>query len=84
MSLSPAEMKLAAELLSLASDVFANRVCNDFDLTFLSLDERREILKAYEVWNASPKDYDENRVNEFGDSFLMAYMSYRLKAESQE
>lgn len=77
--LTLAEKKLASKLLELAGDSYANHGCNDFDLTFLSLEERREILKKYEEWNGSPEEYDENHVDVFVDSSLMDYMSHRLK-----
>lgn len=77
-NLTPAELKVASKLLEVASEYFSNRICNDFDLTFLSLEERCEIVRAYEIWNRSPQYYDENDVDSSMDCALMAYLSDRL------
>ena len=82
MNLTRAELKLAARLLDLASDVFSNRNCNDFDLTFLSLEERQEIMKAYHSHIGTFQDYDENSVDIGDDFILMEYLSNRIEEES--
>ena len=83
MSLTRAELKLAARLLELASDVFSNRNCNDFDLTFLSLEERQEIMRAYYNYANTPEDYDEECI--IADDFtLMEYLSDRMAEGNYE
>lgn len=77
-NLTPAELKLASKLLELAAETFSNHSCNDFDITFLPLSERREIMRGFERWNGSPDDYYEDDVDWFMDSALMAYLSHRL------
>jgi hypothetical protein len=77
-NLTQAELKLTAKLLDLASDVFANRNCNDFDLNFLSSEERREILKGYYDYTNFPEDYDES-IEISNDFVLMEYLSNRIK-----
>lgn len=77
-NLTPAELKLASKLLELAADHFNNLTCNDFDLTFLPLEERQEVLSAYHSWDGTLDWYDENEVDLFNNTLLMAYLSDRL------
>lgn len=55
------ERKLAAAVLRLASDQFANHGCNDFDMSELVPDqaERDELVRAYFAWNGDPSEYFE-------------------------
>lgn len=51
--------KLAAHLLEMASDIYSNHGCNDFDLSKVVPDpkERNAIVKAAAIWNG---DYEED------------------------
>ena len=79
MDLNETERKVAARLLSLAGAVYRNRVCNDFDLEFLPVEERRKLIESYEAWNGTPEEFDpEHDYKGFVDFALMSYLGERL------
>lgn len=78
-NLNKAELKLASKLLELAAETFSNHSCNDFALTFLTLEERRDIISGFEESNGTPEYYDENDVDSSSDAALMSYLSDRLR-----
>jgi hypothetical protein len=90
MTLQPHELKLAAKLLELAADQFANHGCNDFDLVQeagLTLEQAHEINKAYAQWNGDAEEWIEDELRypgALGDSSLMRWLSTRMQQELEE
>jgi len=78
--LSKTEILLASMILEQTSDHYGQHGANDFDLRFLSLEERKKLLKAMYEWNGDPENYDEENVNGTMDHFVMSYLAARLKA----
>jgi hypothetical protein len=86
MSFSLVELKLIENLLSLASNEFANHGCNDFYLkdVITSKNDRRELKRRMHEWNG-----DLEEAEEYGwldsdlelDYFLMGYLAARVKEE---
>ncbi|QLE46541.1 hypothetical protein FD723_40730 (plasmid) [Nostoc sp. C052] len=73
------EIKLAAKLLDVASNSFANHGCNDFDMSFLSVEERHEIMMACFEWQGDSEGYDANQDYKLWiDWILMRYVSEKL------
>lgn len=92
MPLSPAELKLVAKLLDIASNEFSNHGCNDFKADRdgdLTPDETAEIAARL---NAHPKFGDPNEEHGHGsngyfvDWMLMRYLALRIteKPETPE
>jgi hypothetical protein len=77
--MTPNENKLAAELLRLASDQFANHGCNDFPLAPLipSQEARDELVRAWHEWNGDPEEYYEADAPDYRlmDYALMDYLA---------
>jgi len=70
--------RLLAKLLRMAADQFTNHGCNDFDLAAImpDVEERRALMKEYEIWNNSPDRYDPNDRYEIGSDWaLMAFLA---------
>ena len=75
------EIKLAADLLLLASDQFANHGCNDMPDEYFkdwTLEERQTLVRQYWEWNGTPQEYDPEFLH-IGDSFLMYFLAEKLK-----
>lgn len=86
--MTPLEKKLVARLLSMASDVFSEHGCNDFDLVGdagLTPDESLSIQQALHSWQddpfAPPPSADQHYVM---DWMLMRMLADRLKAPKEE
>ena len=79
--MSPAEMRLAAELLDLASEVFSNHGCNDFDLEAAMPDprERERLIQAYWAQEGDPEETSPD----IGDDRLMGFLAERLRAMAE-
>jgi hypothetical protein len=78
------EKRLVAELLDAASDVFANRCCNDFDLRpFLTGEQALKLSAAYHKWNGDPEEAATDECDALNgyDFALMAYFAHRLREE---
>jgi hypothetical protein len=90
MTLKPHELKLAAKLLELAADQFANHGCNDFDLVQeagLTLEQAYELNQAYAQWNGDAEEWTEGELRypgALGDSSLMRWLSTRMQQELEE
>lgn len=75
------EIKLAADLLLLASDQFANHGCNDMPDEYFkdwTLEERQTLVRQYWEWNGTPQEYNPDFLH-IGDSFLMYFLAEKLK-----
>lgn len=71
-------MKLAGELLELASDEFANHGCNDWEFpTHWTLKEKQELVKAMHDANGTPEEYDPKRL-QVPDWWVMSFLAKRL------
>jgi hypothetical protein len=83
--MTPAERKLTAALLRMASDTFGNHGCNDFDLTKVIPDkaERDALVRSYFEWNGDPECYYESDGRQ-GDYRLMDFMGMDLMASRLE
>lgn len=75
------EKKLAADLLKLAADQFANHGCNDIDQKLLegwTEKERQDLMRDYEIVNSNGRDYEEgDKIQE--DWIAMLAMAYKLE-----
>jgi len=71
--MTEAEKRLTAKVLRLASDVFANHGCNDFDLAAVvpDVEERRAIMRRYGEQNSGGEDFDPERGYRIGDDFVL-------------
>jgi hypothetical protein len=82
--MSPAEKKLAAFLLRMASEEFSNHGCNDLDLVKdvgLTPEESFELRKRYHVYNRSPEvDVQQESPTRHwtGDFAMMSFMAHRI------
>lgn len=80
-----AEHVLAAQMLDMASDAYANHGCNDFDLSESIPDkqQRDEFVMACHVWNGDPEEYTDINQGDGGDYRLpdfaiMKFLSTRF------
>lgn len=78
-ALSPTHIFLAAQLLDIAGNEFANHGCNDFELPdFMSADNRRALDVEYHAWNGDPEEGgDDSRYS--NDSALMSFLAAVLR-----
>lgn len=86
-TLTPAEARMAATLLDLASDAFSNNTCND--LWMDDTPENRAMIASMQI-HMDPSDTDVEEVAPQSDGRLittdwcmMVYLSGRLKVQSQ-
>lgn len=85
--MTDAERVLAANLLDLASEKFANHGCNDLELP--NDDEHWAIVVAMHEWNGTDEE-DMPRRPEAGqtiytdDFFVMSYLAHRIAPEAEE
>ena len=73
-------LKLASELLKMASEEFANHGCNDVDESLYkgwSIEERQELVKGFHEWNGDPEEYNPSFLY-MGDDTLMSYLSFLI------
>ena len=77
-------IKLAADLLEIASDKFANHSCNDFDLPESWSDEEcDEFTFMMQQWNGDPENHEPgSRITM--DWFAMAFLSKCLRELSED
>jgi hypothetical protein len=77
------EKKLAAGLLKLAADTFANHGCNDIDDELLegwTEEERQNLMRDYEMVNSHGRDYEEgDEIHE--DWIAMLALAYKLEGK---
>lgn len=82
------EMKLAANLLKAASDVFGNHGCNDYDLAEVipSVRERNRLVREMHEWNGDPEEYEALKAGEpdyrIPDFALFAFLAHKLEQEA--
>lgn len=92
-NLIPMEKHLAAILLDVASNKFANHGCTDFRMVedggISAREDRRELVLAIERWNGDEEEL--SRLEGLGDDaeflytndwYLMAYLAARLKGKA--
>lgn len=75
------KLTVAAELLLVAGDRFAQHTCNDFSLAVIipDLEERRALVREYHEWNGDPEELDPNGTYEFhNDAALMHFLGQWL------
>lgn len=76
--LHPKYYPLLAHLLEMASDEYANRSCNDYDLAEIlpNIEDRRQLAKSMEEENGSPEEFDPTQdYNTVSDSWLFGYFA---------
>jgi hypothetical protein len=89
MTIQPHELKLAAKLLEIASDYFANHGCNDFDLVEAGLtpEQAYEVNRAFVEYQGDADDWTEEELRVThaccGDSGLMEWLADKLQKESK-
>lgn len=74
------EKKLAAKMLELASDDFSNNGCNDVPNSYFdgwTIEERRNFVKEFHVWNGDIEEYDENFLH-LPDFAIMSFLAHKL------
>jgi hypothetical protein len=82
--LTRAELKLAADLLKVAGEVFCRHGCNDYFFPKdVSQGEIDSVMHNAFVWNGSPEDFKAGQ-KETNDWFLMAYLAHRLEEAANE
>jgi hypothetical protein len=73
--LTPDILRLAAKLLSEASEVFGRHGCNDFKLSkvagFETKAARIALDRAYHDWNGDPAEHDPDTVSEIATDFAL-------------
>lgn len=79
------ENRIAAAMLRMASDQFANHGCNDLDLArFIpDQDERDAFVREYYAWNGDSEEYYESSgVADYRimDYAMMDFLADRLEA----
>jgi hypothetical protein len=76
-------MKLAANLLEIASDQFSNHGCNDYELPGdWTPEERMELAKAYCVYNKEEADQETLEFlagGGLGDDALMGFLADEMR-----
>ena len=84
------ELKLAAKLLGLASQQFANHGCNDYDLVQdggLTPEQAYEMNRAYHEFNGDLAEWSEEDLRAThawaGDFGMMSYLAARLTQEAE-
>lgn len=90
--MTPKEMKLAASLLTRASDEFSNHGCNDLDSRFIAEagftdEEKVRFVQQYILWNGDPEMYGGVEAVEpkhFGylpDWCVMSFLAAKLRGD---
>jgi hypothetical protein len=82
----PADLRLAARLMRMADDEFANHGCNDFDLVTdggMLASEADEFRKRFYEWNGDPENYEPGRTD-LPDSAAMGFLAHLLEKEGLE
>lgn len=82
--MTPAERKLASKFLEMASEMFGNHGCNDFDLVTdggMTAEEAEAFQRAYCAWNGSPSDYEPGDTN-LADFAAMSFLSDLLEKDT--
>ncbi len=75
----PAYLKLAADLLRLASDEFSNHGCNDMELPDWTQDERDGLDLQMHIANGDPENFEPGR-RWFQDHAVMRFLAGRLES----
>lgn len=79
--LTQKDLNLAAELLRLASDIFANRNCNDIDDSVLAnwtTEEKKKLGEEYHKWNGDLEHLEPEEIEIKEDWVLMDAIANRL------
>ena len=86
MSTDAKRLRLAADLLALASAKFSNHGCNDYDLPADWTDtECSQLALTIEVWNGSPEDFDADDDHRTQmDWLLMRFLSETLRQHADD
>lgn len=83
--MTPELQRVAAKLLSIASDDFARHRCNDFDLAEVmpDIDDRRMLMRDYHLWNGdnSEIDHSAHDYRIVPDFVLMRMLALKLSGE---
>ena len=81
--LQPHERMLMAIILEMASDVFGNHGCNDFDLNkYITPEQGKEFMRQYHEYNGDPEEWDPDEYNgQFYDFAVMGFMAHKIYPE---
>ena len=82
--MTPAEKRLAANLLRIAADEFRNHGYNDFDLVCdggMLASEADDFRKRFYTWNGNPKEWKPNRRMDLADFAAMSFLAHLLEQE---
>jgi hypothetical protein len=84
--MTPAEKRLAAHLLRMASESFSNRGCNDFDLVCdggMLAREADDFRRRFHDWNGDPEEYAaEKKRTDLPDFCAMSFCADLLEEEA--
>lgn len=76
------EIKLAADMLRLASTEFSNHGCNDVDKSLYkgwTSKERKNFAKEIQAWTGNPDDDEQ----ELPDWMLMRFLAHQMAPENK-
>ena len=74
------ENQLTSKFLTLASEEFGSRGCNDVEERFWdgwSKEERQQFVKEYYMWNGDPENFNPNYLH-IPDFAIMHFLSYKV------
>ncbi|BAZ18532.1 hypothetical protein NIES4071_104170 (plasmid) [Calothrix sp. NIES-4071] len=83
--IDPKYYPLVANLLKMASEEYANRSCNDYDLSEIlpNIEDKHQLAKSMEEENGSPEEFDPNQdYNTVNDSWLFGYFASLFNTET--
>jgi len=83
--MNPKEKAIAAKLLQIARDEFADHGCNDLDSNFWDGWAHSEIVqfvREFHDYNGDPEQFDESHLH-LPDYAVMGFMAHKLRLEAE-
>jgi len=77
------ENKLAAKMLTMASDEFSNHGCNDIDESLFADwtdEEKDQFMIDFHIWNGDPEEIGNMSILMLGDAGIMSFLAHKLRA----
>jgi hypothetical protein len=75
-------LRLAGDMLEMASEKFGNHGCNDWDFPDdWTAEDRQGLASAMHEANGDPENYEPDNIH-LPDWWVMAFLADRLKAEA--
>lgn len=81
--LQPHERFLMAVVLEMASNVFGEHGCNDFDLSkYMTSEQGKEFMRQYHEYNGDPEEFSDDEYNGwFQDYAVMGFLAHKIYPE---